>query len=175
VKSFTKKITIELLLSVGVIILFGIGLWVSFGDLKSVGLQIISSRSSSSAKEQSFANLANLKQESVLAREKMNILRSTFPSREGILSFRDHANLLAKQWGVSSNFNFSSEHTSKDNNPDSIEFSLAVSGNYDNVISFIEQLEKGRYYISINKMDIVAQGSNTSAYQAVIGGEVFFK
>ncbi len=172
---FVKKIIGEIFFTLAILGALGFGLWYVAGDMLSTNLNINKIKKDFYDKTTSLSQLVVFKQSAIMARADLASLRNFFPNRDGLLSFNEEVKRIASSSDVSASFSFGNEVAGKEGLTDAILFFTTISGNYQNIINFMADLESSSYFTKINTFDIISQGSNTNSYQAVISGEVYFK
>lgn len=172
---FRKKLFIRLGITIGVsAILLGLLLYIA-GDIKAVNASIQSVRTGLVTRSQSIGNLVDLKRDSEEARKGLSFLQNALPARESLFVFSDEVNRLAKQRNLSTVFTFGIEVPGSATVPGKMGFTINVSGEYNSIIDFMKDLEASRYFTSVNSFELVSQGANTTGYQVVFSGDVFYK
>jgi Tfp pilus assembly protein PilO len=172
---FRKKVLISLGISLGIIIVICVLIAVVFGDFKAVGESIENITLTRVTKTQAISSLNLLKQDAEEAKIMANKLSNALPLREALFSFSEEMNRLARDMGLTSSFTFGNEIASGSASaPSKAEFVMNVSGGYEQVLAFMNAFEASRYFTRIKTLEFVSQGINTSAYQVIFSGEVFF-
>jgi len=174
-KDFQKKLLIRsgsaLLASA---VLLGIVLYIG-GDMKAVHASIKAARSAMATRSQSISNLADLRKDAEEAGKAMSILQNVLPARESLFVFTDEVNRLAQARSLTVISSFGAEVPGSATAPGKIEFTINVSGEYDRIVDFMKAFEVSRYFTSVKSLDLVSQGSNTTGYQTIIVGDIFYK
>ncbi|MDD4931547.1 MAG: type 4a pilus biogenesis protein PilO [Candidatus Colwellbacteria bacterium] len=172
---FQRKLLIRLGITAAIMaVVFGFIIYV-MGDMTSVATSIKEIRSAFNIKSQAIGNLAGLQKDAEEARVGSSILQNTLPNRESLFVFTDEINRLARARNLVPVVNFTEEVQGTETAPGKIGFSANIAGDYEQLIDFMKALESSRYFTSIESFEMISQGSNTTGYQAVIVGEVFFK
>jgi Tfp pilus assembly protein PilO len=174
-KEFKKKLLVNLGINFGITVVICVLMVIVFSDLKSVGKSIETAAKAITDRTQAMSSLNLLKKDADKAGELANQLRNALPSRESLFSFSEEINRLARDMGLTSNFIFGNEIPSgTPSSPSKAEFMITVSGRYEQVLSFMNAFESSRYFTRVKNLEFLSQGINTTAYQAILSGEVFF-
>jgi DNA-directed RNA polymerase beta subunit len=105
----------------------------------------------------------------------VNQLRNALPNRESLFVFSEEVNRLARERNLTPSFTFGNELPSESPSmPSKVEFVVNVAGEYESVLLFLNAFESSRYFTHVKSLEFLSQGINTTAYQAVLSGEVFF-
>lgn len=172
---FQKKLLIRLGVTIGSLaILLGILLYIG-GDIQAVNKSIQSVRTSLVTRSQAIGNLVDLKKDSEEAKKGLSFLQNALPARESLFVFSDEVSRLAKQRSLSAVFNFGLEVPGSATAPGKMGFTINVSGEYNSIIDFMKDFEASRYFTSVNSLELVSQGANTTGYQVMLAGDVFYK
>jgi hypothetical protein len=172
---FRKKLLIQIGITVGSIVLLGILIAYVFGDVRSVGESIRATRAALVARTQAISSLSELRTDAARATLLVNQLRNALPSRESLFIFSEDINRIARENNITPTFSFGSEIAGSAGTPSKIEFLINVAGDYQAVLSFINSLESSRYFTRVKSVELLSQGANTTAYQAIMSGEIFFR
>lgn len=172
---FQKKLLIRLGITLTVLgVLVGLLLYIG-GDVQAVNASIQTVRSSLNARSQAIGNLVELKKDSEEAKKGLSSLQNALPVRESLFVFSDELNRLARERNLSTVFTFGSETPGSASAPGRMQFTVNVAGEYGAIIDFVKAFEASRYFTVINSFELVSQGANTTGYQGIISGEVFYK
>ena len=172
---FKKKFAIQLGINIGMVVLVAGLLMFIFGDLKAVGESIEQAVNAAAARTQAISSLSTLRQDAAEAGVIVNQLRNALPNRESLFVFSEEMNRIAREKGLTPSFTFGNELPSESPTaPSKVEFVVNVSGEYASVLSFLEAFESSRYFTRVKSLEFLSQGINTTAYQAILSGEVFF-
>jgi Tfp pilus assembly protein PilO len=172
---FKKKFTIQLGINIGIIALLGGLLAYVSGDLRSVGKSIEQAVAAVAARAQAISSLSGLRQDAAEAGVIVNQLRNALPNRESLFVFSEEVNRLARERNLTPSFTFGNELPSESPSmPSKVEFVVNVAGEYESVLLFLNAFESSRYFTHVKSLEFLSQGINTTAYQAVLSGEVFF-
>jgi len=160
---------------VGTLIMLGGLIAYVFGDLKSVGENIEVTKAAVATRAQAISSLSSLREDAQEAATLINQLRNALPSRESLFVFSEEMSQLARSKELTPSFNFGSEIPGSSGDPSKIEFVMNVAGDYQPSLSFINAFEASRYFTKVNGLEFISQGANTSSYQVIMSGEVFFR
>ena len=172
---FQKKLIIRLGIALASLaVLTGFLIYIG-GDIRTVNASIQAVRSDLVARSQAIGNLANLRNDAEEAKKGISTLQNALPARESLFVFSDEVNRLARQGNLSAVFTFGAETPGSAASPGRMEFTINIAGEYDSIIKFMSDLETSRYFTSARSFELVSQGANTTGYQGIISGEVFYK
>lgn len=123
------------------------------------------SRGELNGKIKQLNNLAELQSDKETSEIYSIKLQEVLPKRDDLLSFPSRIDAIAGSHNVASQFSFGNE---SDKN---IQFSLVIQGNYNNIVSFIETIEKDILFLDLESFDVV--GSDIE-YSAKLVGTIYF-
>jgi Tfp pilus assembly protein PilO len=174
-KDFQKRLLIRLGSAILVsAILLGVVLFIG-GDIEEVHSSIKSTRSAIATRSQSISTLSDFRKDAEEAEKAASVLENVLPARESLYVFTDEVSRLARARSLTVVSSFGSEVMGTATTPGKIEFTINVSGEYDRIVDFIKVFESSRYFTSMKSFDLVSQGANTTGYQAIMTGDVFYK
>jgi len=172
---FKRKFTIQLGINIGLVALVCGLLAYVLSDLKAVGGSIEQTVNAIAARTQAISSLSALRQDAAEAGVITNQLRNALPSRESLFIFSEEVNRLARERNLTPSFTFGNELPSDSpSSPSKAEFVMNVAGEYESVLAFLDAFESSRYFTRVKSLEFLSQGINTTAYQAILSGEVFF-
>lgn len=141
-------------------------------DIKNTVLEINQKRDDLTMRSSSLSSAAELKADFKKASEYFSLLENILPSRDNLLLFSKELEYLAANNDLEFGLTFGKETLSKSQEPGSLYFRLVLVGGYDNFVSFLKDMEKGRYFIDFNNIDITKKGE---VFTGIIQGMVFFR
>jgi len=175
VTDFRKHILINLGITFGIITAICVLMVFVYGDFKAVGESIENIIKTRATKTQAISSLNLLKQNAAEATVMASKLNNALPLRESLFSFSEEMNRLARGLGLTSSFTFGNEIASgSESSPDRAEFTMNISGGREQVLAFMSAFESSRYFTRVKSFEFLSQGTNTSAFQGILSGEVFF-
>ncbi|MFA4999156.1 MAG: hypothetical protein WC519_00210 [Parcubacteria group bacterium] len=146
-----------------------------WSDFESVGGSIETTMNAVATRTQAIGSLSTLREDAGKAEEATNRLRNALPRRDSLFLFSEEVNRLARERGLTPSFTFGTEVIGTSaNSPSKIEFVMNIAGEYESVLAFMNSFEASRYFTHIKNFELLSQGVNTTAYQAILSGEVFF-
>lgn len=134
--------------------------------------QILTIRQELKSRLNAIQSLANLRQQSEQARANFNALQTLLPTKDDLVNIPKEFNELAKTNKIELGFSFGNETATTDSEPGFTAFNLTLSGSYDNLVKFLKALEKNRFSISFDSLD-VTQDPQNQRFSALISGKIF--
>lgn len=120
-------------------------------------------------------NLAALKQSAAEARDLLAKMDMLLPLRDDLLGFPRFVEGRAQAYGVGFSFSFEGEpQAATPERAGHAFFLVRVSGGYDNILNFIEDIER-RLTRFLVHVDTVTFTEEDGGYRALIRGKVFFR
>ena len=144
------------------------------GDLGAHARKILNQKSELAFRTQATGQLATLKADSDKAQPLFTALNGALPLKDDLINFGQSLILVAKNEKIDLGFNFGGETAPKGDIPGFIRFSITGSGSYENFQKFLKDLEKSRYFVKLNSIDLTRQPGNT-AYSILADGQVFYQ
>lgn len=121
--------------------------------------------------------LAILRSDYNKAQPYFSELDNFLPTRDELINFSKEMNVLAEQSGVffDNPPKLSNENTSQNNinNINSVDVTATIKGGFDNILIFLKSIEKSRYVIKYDTLDISKQNGNSN-YEAKLKGKIFY-
>lgn len=174
VNTFKKQLLTQLGLFFGVSILVIVATQIAAGNLAANADKIQSQKSELAFRIQATQQLASLKADSAKAEPLFQKLNSILPVKDDLINFGQSLIDLAKSEKVDLGFSFGGEVAPKDGTSGYIKFSLTGSGSYENFQKFLKDLEKVRYFIKLNSVDMTRQPGSAN-FSFVSDGQVFYQ
>lgn len=119
--------------------------------------------------------LAELKKASPEAEPYRQAMDSLLPTQDQLLDFPRYLETLAKNYGVSINFNFQGEpKAAEKDSPGSLGFALSMTGEFSNNLEFLKALEarSARFLLVVQNFSL---NRVSGGYNMRLQGLVFFK
>ncbi|MFA4999697.1 MAG: hypothetical protein WC519_03190 [Parcubacteria group bacterium] len=146
-----------------------------WSDFNKVGESIEETMNALGARTQAINSLNLLRQDAAEAETMANKLKNALPSRDSLFLFAEEMNRLARERNLTPSFTFGNEIASQSpGSPNRVEFVMNVAGERQPVLSFLESFDSSRYFTRVKNLEFLSQGANTTAYQVILAGEVFF-
>lgn len=165
--NFKTRLSFQILLFLGILIIFGGALIFLGGDIKNTATKINSTKEDLDIKLMQLSDLARLREDVKLANARLPILQDVLPNKDELLSFPNRLNNIAGQNEVDINFEFGNE---QENN---IDFNLIIEGDYGAISKFIEEIELTMPFINFSNLDLVQIGTSDT-YRSTLKGIIFF-
>jgi len=172
-KEFKKKLFVNIGVLLAVVFVLGGGILFLRKDIKLLSDSIAQERSQVADRGNEISLLFDLRKELKEAELYFSILDNALPKRENLYVFNQevlrlgHVNNLDRP-----SFSFGSEILSTDTLPGRAKFTIFVSGAYADILGFLRDLERSRYFIKIENFDMVERDNK---FNAQLVGEVFFR
>ena len=119
---------------------------------------------------QAIESLVVLKEESQKAERNSDLLKNILPTSDALINFRREINLLAAQNKIDLGFTFGVDSPATDVQPGFINFQMTPSGQLQNFINFLKNIEQGAYFVELNSLDINRTGKT---FAGAITGRIF--
>jgi Tfp pilus assembly protein PilO len=100
-------------------------------------------------------------------------LQNVLPKKDQLISFSREIKKLAKDMNLEVGFSFGSEQSGSEKEPGSVNFSLSVTGKYEQVNDFLTKLEGHPYLIRIDGVAVSYQLG--SQYNLTTNGVIYTK
>ncbi len=172
--NFRKKIILTIGFGVA-IVLFLIILLFFFGrEIASLSKNIVESRQQIEKQNRDTALFFELRQNFETAKGYEKFLNQVLPQREEIFLFKEEVNKISVANNLEhSSFNFGSESLGPEDLFGKVKFVVYAEGEYQNILSFLKDLEKSRYFINLSNFDIIRR--EDGRFQGYFNGYVFFR
>ena len=119
---------------------------------------------------QTLGSLAALRIDSQKAEKLLINLQETLPSKDQLIGFSKTLESIAKNNKLGFGFSFGPEQAGTESSPGTNYFNLTGSGSYGNFINFFKSIERGRYFVGFDSVDLITKGKD---FELVAGGKVF--
>lgn len=175
-KYFTPKVILNLSIIFGFLIFVGWVMTFLSGEISSKAEQISNHRMEINSRITAVSRLAELREAAKEAQPAIAELSTLLPTEEELVGFPRYLQNVANREGVNLSFSF------QDSGSDEIdegeigasEFSMDALGSYNDIISFMEAVEKGDFIVSLSSVNITGT-KNVSEFRANIRGVVYFR
>jgi Tfp pilus assembly protein PilO len=152
-----------------VVILVAITTWVGF-DLYQLALTVQQERQERAERVAAAHALATLQSDALRAQAYRSTLENILPTKDTLIQFPKEIVALGKEGGEDVGVTFRTETASTEKTPGSIQFAMTVDGSYDEIAAFISRVERSRYIVAWDTIDVSEQKGR---YRATIDGRVF--
>ena len=160
----------------GSLILAGLALYWLNAELALRSKNVAEARKLISNRSATLSVLAELKAQVPEANFYAEKLDSYLPSRDQLFDFRGWLESFGRFYNVSTRFDFQGKEVEpQDVQPGFAAFTLTLEGQYDDILDFVEQLERNpqKFLVGFGGFDIIRIEGNKYRVQA--GGKVFFR
>lgn len=171
--NFQKKLIIEILIALAVIIALSVGIVIFWKNIGEYSTQIVSLRKqlvSWNKSVQSFVAIRS--QYNTKAKEYLNILHNVLPERDALLELRKEFQFLAAGDNLSLNFSFASNLKTLSPLIGSVLFNMNLKGDFEKLIEFVKKMDNFQYLISLDNFTVTR---GVEASESVIKGQAFFR
>lgn len=180
-KGFKRRLFIQIGIAAGLIILFSVFIIILNADINKRGLSIEDARVKLAMRNQTIELLSSSNSDLKKAEPLLQNLKSILPSQDQLIYFKeDEIPELAKEYGVLVSFDYSRTGAvvGNDSGPSSLQFSMTISGSYENNLGFLQALEKHPYFMQINLTSVERTtpkaGGDPNIYTIRTNGKIFF-
>jgi Tfp pilus assembly protein PilO len=170
---FKKKLFINIGITVGVVILFSIGIIVYGSGISTNSEKIVRMRTDSSNLNtliQSYSSVRS--QYTGKAKEYSETIEKLIPQKDELINLRKDFQYLASSEKLEMSFSFLGEQSTAAPQLGSIGISLGVQGDLGTISSFLKKLEDFRYLMGVENLVFDNREGKSSAS---IRGRVFFR
>lgn len=165
-----KKELRRLWITIGAVAaLIALTAWVGY-DLKRLALIVQHERQERAERGAATTALATLRSDALRAKQYRSTLENILPTKDDLIQFPREMAALGKQGGVDVVVTFGAETASTEKTLGTIRFAMTVDGSYDAVAAFMGVVERSRYIVAWDAVDITEQKGR---YHATIDGRVF--
>lgn len=154
-----------------IILVLIIFLFILRADINGRSGQIIQKKTDFAVRSQSVKSLSVLRSEYEKALPSFDFLENILPARDQAITFAKDLEGFAGKYRLEYGFTFGSEAKSTVSAPGSVDFRISMGGTYDNIINFLKNVDKSRYFIYFSSMDLSKAGGDS--FTSVVTGSVF--
>ena len=172
--TFKKQLGIQLGIGLGVLVLAVLITQLVVGDLAGNSTKIQNQKTELALRIQATDQLASLKSDFEKAQPLFQFLNSVLPPKDSLINFGQDLISLGRVDRLELNFSFGGETAASDQTPGFINFAISGTGAYGNFQKFLADLEKSRYFIKFNSLDLTRQQSGDN-YGILAEGQVFYQ
>lgn len=172
-KEFQRKLLINIGLLLAVILVLGGFVVFLSRDIKSLSSSIVQMRRELSVRGEEIALLFDLKTDFQKAEGYFSVLDNALPKRENLYVFSQDVHRFGEMNNLDRpSFSFGEEILPAKNLPGRVKFTIFASGVYNDILNFLTYLERSRYFVSIENLDMTHRDNR---FNAQLAGEVFFR
>lgn len=165
-----KKELRWLWITIGIVAAFIVlTIWVRY-DISRLADAVRRGREGQAERAAAATALKTLQADALRAKPYRSTLENILPTKDNLIQFPREIVALGKQSGVDVAVTFGSETASTEKTPGSIRFAMAVDGTYDAIGVFLGAVERSRYIVAWDSIDVTDQKGR---YRATIDGRVF--
>lgn len=171
-----KEFKMRLLIVIGVsgllLVVLGISIGILSYDIKGRARVIQDYKKELRAATEASLSLLSLQADFEHAKPYVSVLENILPIRDQLISFPKDLAFVAQKNKIASAVSFGAETLATDKVPGFVRFSMTLDGPYDNILKFMQEVERGKYIIDWSNIDFI---SDNKSYKGTIFGRVFFQ
>ncbi len=139
-------------------------------DITRLANTVQQERKTQAEREAAARAIATLQDDALRAKQYRSTLENMLPTKDNLIQFPREVAALGKQYGTDVGVTFGSEIGSTEKAPGTIRFAMSVDGAYDAIVAFMGAVERSRYIVTWDTVDVAEQKGR---YHATIDGRVF--
>ena len=116
--------------------------------------------------------LASLKSDFERAKPYVSVLENILPIRDQLISFPKDITFIAQINNLEASVSFGAETLATQNVPGFVKFNMIIEGQYNDLLKFMQEVERGKYIIDWSDVDFIF---GNKQYKGTILGRVFFQ
>ena len=101
----------------------------------------------------------------------ISVLGRVLPNKDELINFPRELEGMANKYLLDIGFSFGVESAGVESRPNSISFTMTLSGAYEDITDFLEELEEHRYIILIDSAEV--RRGNDGRYSFLTGGSIY--
>lgn len=171
---FKKQILAQSGILLGVVIILVAAIQLIAPELKKAAIKIQSQKSDLAFLSESTDLLPQLKSDLEKSQPLTNELNRVLPPKEQMAGFEKELTDLAKKVKIGVNFTKVGDTSATDAEPGFIQFLLTSDVSYGNFLKFVKEIEKSRFFVKINSLNMTRQGS-ADKYSIAANAQVFYQ
>ncbi len=171
---FKKRFTIELGISLIIVIALLWGIFFFKGNISDYTRKIVLARNTFSAQTSRILDEASLAgQFNNETQNDLNALYNYIPLYDQLINLNQSLQTLATQYNLTYGFSFAGEAQKSGNTLGSVSFMLSLGGKSANdLLAFLSSIERFRYLHSIDSVSVKSGGGN---YSMNLKGKVYYR
>lgn len=172
-QAFKKKLFLNIGITVGVVVIFTIGILIFGSNISADSEKIISTRKEVSdwtVSVQSYSAVRS--QYTGKAKEYSEILEKVIPQKDELINLKKDFQYLASSEKLEMSFSFLGEQGTNAPQLGSVGVSLTIQGSMEMISSFLQKLENFRYLMGVESLTFDNREGKSNAS---IRGRIFFK
>jgi len=139
-------------------------------DISSRTTAIKKQREELFLRSQALNSLAFLRSDAEKSERILVALKNLLPTNDQLINFPKSLEDLAKNNQLGFGFTFNSEESSTEKKPGINNFTLTLSGTYNNFLNFLKTMERGKYFIGFDLIDLNKKDKD---FHIIMRGKVF--
>ena len=172
---FQRHLWINASIILGSFLIFGIIFYFFSQLLDNKVAQILVNRTAIVQRSTDLETLSKLKTDTAAAAELQKKIDAILPPQDNLISFPQFLNTLARNYSLSSTFNFNGvPNPASSPAPGYVNFSITVEGDAANIRSFVDEVENKttKFMVNIKGFTMTPR---SAVYHAELDGQVFFQ
>ena len=169
--NFRSKLIYSLSITGGIIIfILAVVLYLGL-DIRKKADAIAGVETETISRISKVSDLNKLKSQEKEAQADLIKLKSALPKRDSLFEVSKNLSAFAKARNLAFGYKFGEEVESKGGNPGFIRVEMNISGSYENILSFLRDIEASKYFINLSSLDLTRQNTG---YTSIINSQIFF-
>ena len=169
--NYRKQLLISFGFTSGITIILLVALFFLISDTSARADKITQTRLEINNRTKSGAALAELHREFDMAQSYIPRIENFLPPHDQLFSFSKDISLLGQKNKVSLVSTLGSDERSSGQSFGKTNFNLTADGAFDNLVNTLRDIKNSRYPISVQNLEIGAQGK--SSFRLTVTGQVF--
>lgn len=170
---FYRRLILHLSIAIGAVVLLLTSIIILNIRANSQVESILSSKKQIALRNRTIELLAGGNSDLKKADPLLARLQNILPKKDQLIAFSRDIKKLAKDMNLEVGFSFGSEQVGSEKEPGSVNFSLSVTGKYEQVTGFLARLEEHPYLIRIDGIALSYQLG--SQYNLTTNGVIYTK
>ena len=166
----SRPALIQLGIIAGIAIIFSSLIFWLKSDIGARALRVQVQQKELASRSISLNSLSTLKADAAKARAFSSLLENTLQLKDQLIHFPRDIEEVARRNGLEFGSSFGEERAATEIAPGYIGFLFTIGGDYDRIVNFLREVERGRYIVQWGSIDLAERDG---AYRGSIAGKVF--
>ena len=174
VQGFKRRLFIQIGVTAGLIILFSIFIVLLNSDINKSGLSIDAAKEKLNLRSQTIELLSSSNNDLKKAEPLLANLKTILPTQDELINFPAEITAIAKGYGVDIGFEWKKGGTA--GTPDgagTVLFAMTLSGGYGDLSDFLAALERHRYFIRMEGVEILRTDRTPNIFTIKTNGTIY--
>jgi hypothetical protein len=171
--SLNRRLFIQLAIAVGSVLVLSLAVLFLNSHINSQVENMASQKRDIALRNRTVELLAGGNSDLKRAEPLLARLQSVLPAKDTLLAFSRDIKTFGKQFGVTVGFSFGVEKAGTESEPGTVNFSLSASGEYDDLMAFLDFLENHPYFIRFDGISLGYQ--KETQYTISTSGVIYTK